>query len=1181
VATRTSDSLAFVRAATHVRRVPLTAEVPLAFAAGLVTFASVSVVLAAADSTVAVVILGAIALAAVVEAVRELGVTFAVAIAIAVVLAYDWFEVPPTHAHEFPDARNLAELLTFVAAAVLVGSLAARAGRRADTSDIAFSVLADEQAALRRVATLVAQRVRAEDLFAAMVRELGQLLGVDLIHMARFERNVGTVVAAWSRAGDHAGVGTQVPVDDDSVGAIVSRSGRPARRDSYDDATGFAASMARDIGVRSAVAAPIVVDGRLWGVTIVSSKEVQPMPPDTEARITAFTDLAATAISNTEAWAESTALADEQAALHRVATLVAHGGAPSELFAAVAREVGTLLGGDLAGIARFDGDWVAGMGAWAADGEHPPYPERWPMHPQDPAGMIAATHRSVTIDDWTDVPGPMAELMRDRWGSRSAVGTPIVVNGRLWGALALHSKQVAAFPAGTEERMAQFTDLIATAVANAAARAEVVRLAEEQAGLRRVATLVAQQASQEEVFTAIAEEIAANLPSDHGRAVRMMRFDDADGGTALVLAAWGDLDTATVPGMRLALGGRNVITRVYETRAAVRMDDHEATGSGDITEKVRGLGIDSIAGAPITVEGRLWGSIGAASRETLPADTEQALGRFTDLLATAIANTEARRHIELLAAEHASLRRVATLVAEEAVPDEVLRVVAEEVAALVDAADCAIWRDERDGTATLVAVHGARNPRAFSVGDRLATDGDALAATVLREQRPVRVEDYAPTSGAIAERARVLGIRKAVGCPIVVRGRIWGAIVVVRYVRDPLQTDAEGRLAQFADLIATAVANAAARTEVERLAGEQAGLRRVATLAAEGASATAVFDAVAAEIGTLLDSPGTVVCRYDSASEITVMAHRGEGPEPAPGTQLTLGAESVDELVRRTQRSARIEGGELGQGELAALARGVNAHTLVASPIIVDGRLWGFVASGWREDHVPPPDTEQRMTEFAQLLGVAIVNADSRDQLIASRARLVATADDARRRVVRDLHDGAQQRLLHTVITLKLAQRALNDDDAKAGALVGDALEHAELGYDELRELAHGILPPALTRGGLRAGISFVVDRLAVPVAVDVPRDRFPAEVEASGYFVVAEALTNVVKHAQATSAAVNAAVAGAALRIEVCDDGVGGADADGHGLLGINDRVAALGGRLEIDSPVGGGTRLVVTLPV
>jgi signal transduction histidine kinase len=193
----------------------------------------------------------------------------------------------------------------------------------------------------------------------------------------------------------------------------------------------------------------------------------------------------------------------------------------------------------------------------------------------------------------------------------------------------------------------------------------------------------------------------------------------------------------------------------------------------------------------------------------------------------------------------------------------------------------------------------------------------------------------------------------------------------------------------------------------------------------------------------------------------------------------------------------------------------------------------------------------------------------------------LTAADDARRRVVGDLHDGAQQRLVHTIVTLKLARRALRASEANTESLIAEALEHAQQGNEALRELAHGILPAVLTQGGLRAGIETVVSRIDLPVEVDVPDERFPTEVEASAYFIVSEALTNVVKHSHAGRAQVRGSVADGTLRVEIRDDGIGGADPAGHGLMGLADRVTALEGRLDVESPVGGGTVLAATLPL
>jgi PAS domain S-box-containing protein len=373
-----------------------------------------------------------------------------------------------------------------------------------------------------------------------------------------------------------------------------------------------------------------------------------------------------------------------------------------------------------------------------------------------------------------------------------------------------------------------------------------------------------------------------------------------------------------------------------------------------------------------------------------------------------------------------------------------------------------------------------------------------------------------------------------------------------------------------------------AEAEVERLADEQAALRRVATLVAEGAEPTAVFDAVAGEMEGLLDADQVALNRYEPGAEIAVLAHRGLDAARTPvGSRLSHAGESVTATVRRTGRPTRMENYEGVPGPIAELARDTGLEVSVGAPIVVDGRLWGIVTASWKGEKSPPAGTEDRMARFAELLDTAIANADSRDQLTASRARLLSASDDARGRVVRDLHDGAQQRLVHTIVTLKLAQRAFREDHEKAESLIDEALRHAERSNAELRELARGILPSVLSHGGLRAGLNAFAARLDLPVQVDVPTERLPPKVEASAYFIAAEALTNVVKHSQAQRAAVTAFLEDGMLRLEVQDDGIGGADPGGHGLVGLGDRATALGGRLGIESPAGGGTCVSAALPL
>jgi signal transduction histidine kinase len=253
----------------------------------------------------------------------------------------------------------------------------------------------------------------------------------------------------------------------------------------------------------------------------------------------------------------------------------------------------------------------------------------------------------------------------------------------------------------------------------------------------------------------------------------------------------------------------------------------------------------------------------------------------------------------------------------------------------------------------------------------------------------------------------------------------------------------------------------------------------------------------------------------------------------------------------------------------------------VGAPIIVDQRLWGVMIVSSKGDQPLPADTESRIAAFTELAATAISNTEAREEVAASRARIVAATDDERRRVVRDLHDGAQQRLVHTIVTLKLACLALQSEEADAPALLNEALDQAEQATAELRELAHGILPTVLTRGGLRAGVAALASRMPVEVETDVSVGRLPAAVEATAYFVVSETLTNVAKHAHARRAAVTASVEDGTLRVQVRDDGVGGAQPGGSGLLGLADRLAALDGRLKVKSPADGGTLIAADIPL
>jgi PAS domain S-box-containing protein len=705
-----------------------------------------------------------------------------------------------------------------------------------------------------------------------------------------------------------------------------------------------------------------------------------------------------------------------------------------------------------------------------------------------------------------------------------------------------------------------------------ASRDELRVLAEEQAALRRVATLVAGGTAPDAVFAAVGREVGEMLGVD---ATHLGRYE-ADG-TVVSVAQWGRYPGVPI-GAPFPLEGDSVSARVLRTGKPARIDSY-ADAPGVIAATVREMGIRSSIGVPIFVGGRPWGVMIATSKGApFPAETESRLQNFTELVATAISNASARGEVRVLADEQAALRRVATLVAKQAPQAEVFALIAEEIGRLLAVDSIEMVRYEDDRVAAVVAGWGALAP-AIPIGTRVPLGGRNVASLVFRTGRAARLDDYYESaSGPIAERLQAGGVRAAVATPIVVEGRLWGAMLAASAHDPSLPSDTESRIGQFTELMATAIANAEARAEVARLVNEQAALRRVATLVAHGAHPSSVFDAVTREVAEVVSASAVSLARHDD-DVITVVAQFGT-PYVQIGERLPLGGTNVTSTVLRTGGTARLDDVAGATGRIGDVARRAGVQSTVGAPVVVDGRGWGVLVAIWEERGPPPDDTEERMARFAELLDTAIANADSRDQLTASRARVLAAGDDARRRLVRDLHDGAQQRLVHTIVSLKLAQRAVHEKRIDADVLLAEALDNAERATAELRELAHGILPSVLTRG-LRAGVGSIASRLHLPVEVDVSSERLPGDIEASAYFIVAEALTNVVKHAQATRATVRAAVEDGVLTLEVHDDGVGGANPEGQGLVGIADRVDALGGRLWIESADEGGTVLTARLPL
>jgi signal transduction histidine kinase len=392
------------------------------------------------------------------------------------------------------------------------------------------------------------------------------------------------------------------------------------------------------------------------------------------------------------------------------------------------------------------------------------------------------------------------------------------------------------------------------------------------------------------------------------------------------------------------------------------------------------------------------------------------------------------------------------------------------------------------------------------------------------------------------------------------------------------------RLAAFA---AAAVVVSQLQTrwrESARLAAEQAAVRRVATLVAQTVSPADVFQTVTREVGLLSDADLARMERYESDGTVTGVAGWSSGHEHelAVGTTFALEGTSIAARVRETGGPVRVDSFANAVGPIAHEARALGIRSSIGCPIVVGGRLWGVIAASSKREAPFPATTESQIAEFTELVATAVANAESHAELTASRARVVAAADESRRRFERDLHDGAQQRLVHTVVTLELARQTLGDARGPTVDLLDEALEHAQRATAELRDLAHGILPSALDHGGLSAGITALLSRVRLPVTVEVTSERLPPALEATAYFIVAEALTNTLKHAQADSAHVTARINDGVLRVEVRDDGVGGARTDGSsGLLGLHDRAAAVDGELHVQSPAGAGTVIVAVLPI
>jgi signal transduction histidine kinase len=380
-----------------------------------------------------------------------------------------------------------------------------------------------------------------------------------------------------------------------------------------------------------------------------------------------------------------------------------------------------------------------------------------------------------------------------------------------------------------------------------------------------------------------------------------------------------------------------------------------------------------------------------------------------------------------------------------------------------------------------------------------------------------------------------------------------------------------------------AVALTASEASQRALADEQAALRRVATLVAAAAPPSRVFQQVTKEVAQLLGVSGASLVRYEGPGTATVVGGWSEDGRlrlPVSST-IDLDGDTVVARVLRSGSPQRAEYADAG-GTLAEKLQSAGYRAAVAAPVTVGGELWGALAAATRSADPLPESDEQRLCDFAELVAQALANADAHAQLAASRARIVEAGDAERRRLERNLHDGAQQRLVSVALELRLVGAKLEQDPAVARELLTAAQAQLARGLDELRELARGIHPAVLTDRGLGPAIESLATRSPVPVEItELPDERLAGPVEAAAYYVVAEAMTNVAKYAHASHATVSVRRSNGRATVVVSDDGIGGADpARGTGLRGLADRLEALDGRLDVESSAASGTRISAEIP-
>lgn len=369
------------------------------------------------------------------------------------------------------------------------------------------------------------------------------------------------------------------------------------------------------------------------------------------------------------------------------------------------------------------------------------------------------------------------------------------------------------------------------------------------------------------------------------------------------------------------------------------------------------------------------------------------------------------------------------------------------------------------------------------------------------------------------------------------------------------------------------------RREATGLAVAQAALRRVATLVARGAPIAEVYDVAVSELAHSLGAQHVTLLRYESDEHAVVLA-TSDPRAFAAGQRYSLAGDNVGTRVRATAGPARIDDYGAATGEVATMLTGLGMRSGAGAPVIVDGETRGALVAAWPKPYGAAEHAEAHICDFADLVSTSIANAETRAELTASRARIVAAADQARRGFERDLHDGAQQRIVALSLQLRAAEAAA---EGTLRTQLSGIVEGLAGLYADLQELSRGLHPAILSKGGLAPAIRTLARRSPVPVELDLRVDeRLPESVEVAAYYVVAESLTNAAKYADAEVITVTAVADEAGLRLTVTDDGVGGAVAGGgSGLVGLRDRVRALSGEFGVSSAAGAGTTVTAAIPL